>query len=870
MSDPRLLEDFSQDDDTDYELEESLVPVTDEDWGAKRQPRPEQDNRDALAFADDDGRGRLPSPFKPAQLEKEKERVPEKQPEKALERVANNNDLIPPAARDASARALAALAEVREGQPLSADLRRRFEKAIQDASLIDATKAAAEDKRLTDELSTKARKMPDGTVLPVWTEAKEKELWEQLSKTRDALMAIPEAKRDKIVSLQAALNSIPANQRAKRMQIEMLMYAESETASDPTGTVKAYLAQKVLMDKFAKDNADGIERRRVHQQELALLHAPAICATFYAQAMDRAGSLSDLKAVQKNIKTAIADKFTVNNFPDVLALKQKYGIDEEDPFDDSVPGRVSLKKAIGIVDDLAEGTAVERLKKAEKHFQSAIGAADEIDLEKAGERLKEIGKRAAELGEDGDPKILEALDKEGSELLEKFRQPGVSRLRYAMALSAAAAESKDEKLSEKAVVILKQILKVDAGAAYDPLIQGAIKIASERPPKEITPKAAMDVGQPEVDRIKKEDEKNGTAVKEEDKPFWQKALRAIGDNAVFFAAYYLLSYAFKPIGAAKNMVSRQWNQYKQLNRVQVEESAGMKPGDPPKLVHKDGNGKERDVSGVSAENGRLRVTEGEAAEAVKLKGKDALILKVPPGTKLSPEQAREAALKLLTPKTAEQALHDIRRQYELELRQKQIELEQLRAKQAELERAASSGKPAEIAKNGQGRPIADEMFNDSMLREAERRATDRVEKTLALETVEGPNGLKILADKVSGREMVKRLEQFTSEKAFRDMLEREIKNAQEGSEERKALERELEKYNGLSVADKALMRESALKEAVEMHNARMQGKSWKGTALKAIGVAGTLFAVGMLAEYILSNCKSSRGSTAPPANPTVK
>ncbi len=873
MIEPGKLEELNDDDDWDYTLEESLVPVTDEDWQAKRGKSSGVDEEFVAFMSPEDEekpKPRFPNPFEDP---KEKTKQPEKQPEKALDRTSLKiigPDWIPAEARDATERTVRALAEVREGQPLSVDLRQRLEKAVKDAALIDPTKAAAEDKRLTEELETKSRKVGE-KVLPPWTKEKEQELWDMLSKTQKALAEIPDSKRDKVISLQAALNAVPANQPARRMQIEMLLFAEGDETSDKSGKIKAYLVQKGLLDKFAKDNADGFERRRLHQQEMAVLHAPAICAAFYAMALDRGGSLSDLKTIEKNIKTAISDKFAVNNFPDILALKSKYGVNEEDPMDDSIPGRASLKKAIGIMDDPQEGTALERLKKAEKHFQLAVGAADEIDLEKLNDRLKEIGKQAAELGEDGDPATLAKLDKEGTELLEKFRQPGVTRLRYAMALNLAAAESKDEKLQERAVSMLKAIQKTDPGAAYDPVVQGALKIAAEKPIRAINLQEAIEVGQKEVERIKKEEKEKGTAHREEDRPFWQKALRAIGDNATFFAAFYLLSYAFKPIGAAKNYGMRQWNLYKQLNRVQVQEAEGMKAGDAPKLVHKDGAGKERDISGVRAEDGRLRVLEGEVAEAVKLKGKDSLILKVPPGTKLTPEQTREAALKLLAPKTVEQHMHDLRRQYELELRQKQLEIEDLRAKQLELERNGAAGPKSNELARAQQRPAADELFNDPLLRESERRATDRPsERPLALETIEGPNGLKVLADKVSGKELVKRLEQFTSDKAFREMLEKEIKNSKEGSEERKALERELEKYDKLSVGERALMRETALGEAIEMNNARMQGRSWRGTALKAVGVAGTLFAIGMLAEFILSNCKSGSSSSAPPANPTVK
>lgn len=866
---PGKLEEFEDDDDWDYQLEESLVPITDKEWKASTG------GGDELMMEPSDGepkktQQRFPNPFeqkeKPKEPEKEKPKEPEKPktPEKGLDRVALKigPEWIPDAARDAADRTVRALAEVREGQPISKDVRERLEKAFKDAALIDPAKAAEEEKRIVAELESKTRKLPNGKELPAWPEAKEKALWENLSKTQKALMEIPEDRRQKIVSLQMTLNSIPLNQPARRMQIEMLIVAEGD--SDKSGKVKAYLSQKTLMDKFAKDNADGLERRKLHQQEMSLLHAPAVCAALYAVALDRGGSLSDLKTIEKHIKTAISDKFVATNFPDVLTLKAKYAVNEDDPLDDAVPGRASLKKAMSIMDDPAEGTAVERLKKAERHFQLAVGAADEIDMEKVNKRLEEVAKQAAELGDDGDPETIAKLDKEGTELLEKVRQQGLTRLRFALALNLAAVESKDEKLQERAVTMLKAIQKTDPGAAKDPLIQGVLKIVSEKPMRVVDMQEALEVGRKEVERIKAEEKEKG--VKEEDRPYWQKLVRAIGDNATMFAAFYLLSYAFKPLGAAKNYAMRNWNMYKQLNRVEVQEAEGLKPGET-KLVHKDASGKERDVSGVRAEDGKLRVIDGESADAIKLKGKDKLVLKVAPGTKLTPEQVRAAATKLLTPKTAEQILQDMRRQYDLEVRQKQLEIEDLKARQAEFER--TGGRPSEVAEGK--RPAADELFNDPLLKDAERRAHDRPsERPIAVEAVEGPNGLKVLADKVAGRELVKRLEQFNSDKAFREMLEREIKNAKEGSEERRALEKELEKYNGLSVRERDLMRQSALTEAIEMHNARMEGRSWRGTALKAIGVAGTLIAIGMLAELILSNCKSGTSNVQPPATPTAK
>ncbi len=179
--------------------------------------------------------------------------------------------------------------------------------------------------------------------------------------------------------------------------------------------------------------------------------------------------------------------------------------------------------------------------------------------------------------------------------------------------------------------------------------------------------------------------------------------------------------------------------------------------------------------------------------------------------------------------------------------------------------------PIETQRETMQRPGADELFDDPV--SLRTRPQDRMsEKPLDLDTIEGPNGLRILADKVSGRgrELAKRMEQFNSDKAFQEMLEREIKQAKEDTKERKALEQELEKYRSLTGQERDLTRQRTLREAIDLHNARMEGHSPGRTALEVFGVAGTVIAVGMLAELILANCQSGSTTYSVPANPTIR
>lgn len=169
------------------------------------------------------------------------------------------------------------------------------------------------------------------------------------------------------------------------------------------------------------------------------------------------------------------------------------------------------------------------------------------------------------------------------------------------------------------------------------------------------------------------------------------------------------------------------------------------------------------------------------------------------------------------------------------------------------------------------RPDADELFDESPLLAKEKRAIDEINgKPLEFEVVEGPNGLKILADRVKGRALAERMEQFNSDKTFREMLEGEIANSNQGSKEREQLQKELENYHRLAPAERALARQKALKVAIDMHEAKMRGESWRGTTIEVIGAAGTLIAVGMLAELILSNCQSNGGAAIAPANAQFK
>ncbi|MBY0547713.1 MAG: hypothetical protein K2W95_10490 [Candidatus Obscuribacterales bacterium] len=593
---------------------------------------------------------------------------------------------LPREALDANSRAMELLQAVRPGVPMSEDQRRGFEKALSDAGKIDPVKAAEQERQLEDDLKNRTRSVPGGKVLPPWTEQKERDFLGKVDATQKALSDIPESTRTRVLELERQLRALP-NLDPRRAPLYVALNELSAPAADPGGKVRAYRAQKDQLDTFTKDNADGLARRQIHQQEMALLHSKSIVSGLYALALERTGTTSkdDTDKIKSLVRDSMGDKFATGNIPEIMLLREKYGVIERDPGDDKIPGRLALKRAVEIMNDQTQGTPKERLERAKPFFEQAVGASDEIDMKKIDEELQAIAKEANEIGEGNNPARMDELDKRATELLEKLKQPGLARLAYATAMNDVAVQTKDKDLNTRAINILKSLELRDPGAKYDPLVQGALLLASSDPPKSITEEEAVKVGLPEVERRKKEDTEAG---KPPEIPFWRKAAGASVDFLVSMAAMYAISKLWK---AGREGPVRAWQTSRRTNSVQMEATPSLRPGEAPRMVIQGADGVEREVSGVRKEDGRIRVKDGEKVEAVDLKKGDKLVLKVAPDSKLSPDQVREAARKILTPTRIEEAVQDLKTQHEAQLRQREIEIEQMR--QALEQSRVGSGSP---------------------------------------------------------------------------------------------------------------------------------------------------------------------------------
>lgn len=682
-------EDFDalDEEDEDDKVGNNLAAGVDWDDNAKAKGGAKGDNKKAPAGDDDKPPSspfrRTPVEEKPLPADKPSASVEAKKPETGATQ-------LPKEALDANTRAMRALAQVEEGKPLSVSVKADLEAALRDASKIDDKYVAEQEKKMEESLRGAERKLPNGTVLPPWTKEKEEAFWANLTTLQKAAAALPEETAARIASLEAELKATPFSDSVRRGRILNTLREEGDSKNDPSGKVSAYYKAQAAMEKFTRENAAGIARRTLHMQEVSVLHSKALVSAVYAVALEKSGS-TDTNKIATLVKTAAADKFVLNTIPDVARLQEKYKIQEKDPLDDKVAGRVSLKKALEIMSDERQGTMKERLEKAKPFFEEAIAASDKIDTKKAEERLKELAKEAAELGEGGDPKRLAELDEEATLLIEAFKQPGLSRMAYGMALHNTGVESKDAGLRQRALEMFKSIEKVDPSAKYDEFVQGAIKMASAETPVAMTEQNAVQNGTAEVAKRKEEDVKAGK--KEDDTPMWQKILRQGGEFLVGMAAWYALSKVFRSI---RQGPMRAWQTARRVNSVTTETSADMKPGEAPKLVIKDADGKFKEVTGVRKEDGTFRVKDGDKTELVKMGKGEKLVVLTHPDNKLTAEQAKEAAAKVLTPTRTEEEVAKQKQQHEEKLRLNELEMQQMRDANAELQKQLAEARTKEV------------------------------------------------------------------------------------------------------------------------------------------------------------------------------
>ncbi len=615
---------------------------------------------------------------------------------------------LPRESLDAVRRAMVALSKVKAGEAIPVAIREQLEQAIKDAAKIDPAFAAAQEEKLTEELRSKERKHANGMTLPPWTPEKEREYWEKKAAANKALVEVPEPTRGRVAALEVQRGA--TSDALGKTRIEQQIVAALTAERSPKAMT--YLLARRSSEQFDRDNAMGIVRRNLHQQEMALLHSSQLCNALYVIAMERAGKVEDKRNIEDHLKKCAFDQFTVSNISDIDVLREKYKIKEADPLDAKIPGRAALKEALEIMRDEKQGTMKQRLEKAAPLYQRAIGASDEMDTKKLDDELKAIAKEVAEMGEGGNAKRREELGRKAVELLEAVRQPGIARFAYAQALNHTAVEEKDNKLNDRAVNLLKALVQKEPGYQYDSLVQGFLKLAAETPLKKISEEDAIKAGAPEVERLKKDHKENGGGPKPEQVPFWREALNFVAGTAAFMAAWWALGKVFSPVSAYGSHLRRQWEMSSRLKNLTTEPTADLKPGDKPQLFYRDKEGKDHPVEGVRKEDGTLRIKKDGKVEVVAHEGK--LVLKVPAGAELTPEQAKAAAADVLKPTSQEHEIENARKEAEqhkteaqknlADAQKKQAENEQLQRTIEELEQRLKEAKggaaPAEASEAG--------------------------------------------------------------------------------------------------------------------------------------------------------------------------
>ena len=668
----------------------------------------DDENEVQLAFADEGAR--RPSPFGPPAGETPKPDVrpePEGPAARPGDPVGRPGDpaarpaeragapefmkKLPAEALSANQRAFEALQTVRSGVALNEQQKAAFESALAAARKVEPPAWLQEQQsKLVDDLQNRSRTLPNGAVLPPWTTEKEKQFVDRLLSSQKAFEDMSADAKKKVGEIEANLSKLAANDTIRRGVFQRML--EDEGQRDPK--VKSYIAEKGQLDRFTKDNAEGLVRRNMHQQEMSVLHSRAVVSGLYAIALDRAGQPADQKKLEELLKDSVKDLFAPANIPELVGLTEKYKLEEKEnqALEDKVPGRADLRKAMEIMNDEKIGSAAARLEKARPFFEKAIGASALIDQQKTAEEIEKISKERNALGDKIGNEKLNELETRATELVEKARLAYEVRLRFATALQNAAVEKKDKDLNAQAIAVLKAAESLDPAYKLDPVIQGALHIAQKEPMESFDLKKAEEVGKPITDQIKADLIKQGKMA--DDRPMWQKALWYGGEALLGVAAFHLIGkYVFGPMLAAKNYIKRSWELSSRLGNVQTEATPSLKAGEQPKLVLKTRDGKEMAVEGVRYEDGKIRVWNGEKTEAHKLRSGDTLVMKLPPDANLSKEQVKDLASKKLTPIAEEEVINEVRTRYEEEIKIRDRANEALKQANEELQRKVEAGGP---------------------------------------------------------------------------------------------------------------------------------------------------------------------------------
>lgn len=593
---------------------------------------------------------------------------------------------IPPGTLDSTQRAFEALKTVEPGKGLSVAQRKLFDDALKDAAKPLPTWVSDHQQKLIDDVQSKVRVLPNGVELPPWTPEKEKQFVLNLRSVQKAIGELSPDAQKRVGELEGLIGQLPKNDTVRRGVFQRML--DEEGKKDPK--IQAYLEQKNQMDKFTVDNAAGLVRRNMHQQDMSVLHSHGVVSGLYAIALDRAGQKSDQKQIETLLKDSVRDRFAPANIPEIIQLVDKYKLDEKETqsVEAKVHGYGDMKKAQQIMADPSLGTVSERLAKAREHFEKAIGAADLVDQKKTSDEIEELTKRRIDAGDSITGEKLNEMEDKAVELVAKARLGFEARLSYALALQQASVETKNASLNEQSINMLKSIENIDPAYKLDPTVQGALIIAQRKPPENIDLNAAAELGKPAVEKIKEEMIKAGG--KPEDKPAWLRALTFAGETLAGILAFHVVGkYVFKPIGNLKNYVSRSWEMSSRVKRVEAEQTPSLKPGEEPRLTLKTKDGKEYPVEGVRNADGRLRVNDGEKTAVIKPGRGDLLYVKVAPDSNLSKEQVKELAAKKLKPVGDEAIIGENQQRFKEELQIREREIEQLKAANEELQRKLS-------------------------------------------------------------------------------------------------------------------------------------------------------------------------------------
>jgi hypothetical protein len=140
------------------------------------------------------------------------------------------------------------------------------------------------------------------------------------------------------------------------------------------------------------------------------------------------------------------------------------------------------------------------------------------------------------------------------------------------------------------------------------------------------------------------------------------------------------------------------------------------------------------------------------------------------------------------------------------------------------------------------------------------------QQSLRTETKRGANGVDIITDSARSAEVARTLEKYNQDEAFQKFLERKATETKDETERRR-LQEELENYRRMAPADRAKVREAVVGQAIEKARSGGRGGSTVG---RVLSVGGTVVAVGMLMQLLVSEAHASTATEGRATNPEFK